>query len=80
MQLILGWALPDFAVLPIGDGLTMGIDDAIKAADWLGVKKIVGVHYDTFGFIKIDHKKATDTFNAAGLALHLPAIGSTIDL
>lgn len=80
MQLILGWALPDFAVLPIGDGLTMGVDDAIKAADWLGVKKIVGVHYDTFGFIKIDHKKATDTFNAAGLALHLPAIGSTIDL
>jgi L-ascorbate metabolism protein UlaG (beta-lactamase superfamily) len=80
MQLILGWALPDFAVLPIGDGLTMGVDDAIKAAQWLGVKKIVGVHYDTFGFIKIDHKKATDTFNAAGLALHLPAIGSTIDL
>jgi L-ascorbate metabolism protein UlaG (beta-lactamase superfamily) len=80
MQLILGWALPDFAVLPIGDGLTMGVDDAIKAADWLGVKKIVGVHYDTFGFIKIDHKKATDTFNTAGLALHLPAIGSTIDL
>ena len=80
MQLILGWALPDFAVLPIGDGLTMGVDDAIKAADWLGVKKIVGVHYDTFGFIKIDHKKATDTFNAASLALHLPAIGSTIDL
>ena len=80
MQLILGWALPDFAVLPIGDGLTMGVDDAIKAADWLGVKKIVGVHYDTFGFIKIDHKKATDTFDAAGLSLHLLAIGSTIDL
>ena len=80
MQLILGWAQPDFAVLPIGDDLTMGVDDAIKAADWLGVKSIVGVHYDTFGFIKIDHKKATDTFNAAGLALHLPAIGSTIDL
>ena len=80
MQLILGWALPDFAVLPIGDDLTMGVDDAIKAADWLGVKNIVGVHYDTFGFIKIDHKKATDTFNAAGLSLHLPAIGSTIDL
>jgi L-ascorbate metabolism protein UlaG (beta-lactamase superfamily) len=80
MQLILGWAQPDFAVLPIGDDLTMGVDDAIKAADWLGVKSIVGVHYDTFGFIKIDHKKATETFNAAGLALHLPAIGSTIDL
>ena len=80
MQLIPGWALPEFAVLPIGDGLTMGIDDAIKAAQWLGVKHVVGVHYDTFGFIKIDHKKATDAFDAAGLTLHLPAIGSTIDL
>jgi L-ascorbate metabolism protein UlaG (beta-lactamase superfamily) len=80
MQLIPGWAQPQFAVLPIGDGLTMGVDDAIKAAQWLGVKHVVGVHYDTFGFIKIDHKKATDTFNAAGLTLHLPAIGSTIDL
>src|SRR5580658_231859 len=80
MQLILGWTLPGFAVLPIGDGLTMGVDDAIKAADWLGVKNIVGVHYDTFGFIKIDHQKASDAFHAAGLALHLPAIGSSIEL
>ena len=80
MQLIPGWAPPDFAVLPIGDGLTMGVDDAIKAAQWLGVKRVVGVHYDTFGFIKIDHKKATDAFDAAGITLHLPAIGSTIGL
>lgn len=80
MQLIPGWAQPQFAVLPIGDGLTMGVDDAIKAAQWLSVKHVVGVHYDTFGFIKIDHKKATDAFDAAGLTLHLPAIGSTIDL
>jgi L-ascorbate metabolism protein UlaG (beta-lactamase superfamily) len=80
MQLIPGWAQPQFAVLPIGDGLTMGVDDAIKAAQWLSVKHVVGVHYDTFGFIKIDHKKATGAFDAAGLTLHLPAIGSTIDL
>jgi L-ascorbate metabolism protein UlaG (beta-lactamase superfamily) len=80
MQLIPEWGLPGFAVLPIGDGPTMGVEDAIKAAKWLGVKNVVGVHYDTFGFIKIDHKKATDTFHAAGLTLHLPAIGSTIEL
>jgi len=80
MQLIPEWALPGFAVLPIGDGLTMGVDDAIKASRWLGVKQIVGVHYDTFGFIKIDHQKAVDAFHAAGLTLHLPAIGSTIEL
>ena len=80
IQLIPRWALPEFAVLPIGDGLTMGVDDAITAAQWLGVKHVVGVHYDTFGFIKIDHAKATSAFDAAGLTLHLPAIGSSIEL
>ena len=80
MQLIPDWASPRFAVLPIGDGLTMGADDAVKAARWIGVKDVVGVHYDTFGFIKIDHHKAAGTFQQAGITLHLPAIGSTIDL
>lgn len=80
MQLIPEWTLPGFAVLPIGDGLTMGVDDAIKAAQWLGVKHVVGVHYDTFGFIKIDHAKAVAGFSRAGLMLHLPAIGSSIEL
>src|SRR5213076_1092433 len=35
-----------FAVLPIGDYFTMGIDDAVRAADFVGATKIVGVHYD----------------------------------
>ena len=80
MQLIVEWALPGFAVLPIGDDLTMGVDDAIRAAKWLGVKHVVGVHYDTFPFIKIDHENAIASFNRSDLTLHLPAIGSTIDL
>jgi len=80
MQLIVAWALPGFAVLPIGDDLTMGVDDAIRAAKWLGVKHVVGVHYDTFPFIKIDHENAIASFNRSDLTLHLPAIGSTIDL
>jgi L-ascorbate metabolism protein UlaG (beta-lactamase superfamily) len=80
MQLIAEWALPDFAVLCIGDNLTMGVDDAIKAARWLGVKQVVGVHYDTFGLIRIDHEKAMADFNRGELTLHLPAIGSTIQL
>ena len=51
MQLIPGWAKLDFAVLPIGDNFTMDAADAAKAADFIGCKTIVGVHY-TFGFIK----------------------------
>lgn len=78
MQLIPDWAALEFAVFPVGDGLTMGVEDAIKAARFVGVNKVVGVHYDTFDFIKIDHKKAVDAFKEAGITLHLPAIGSVI--
>jgi L-ascorbate metabolism protein UlaG (beta-lactamase superfamily) len=70
----------DFAVFPIGDFFTMGIDDAIRAAEFAGVKKFVGVHYDTFPPIKLDHAGATKAAQAAGQELLLPAIGETIDI
>jgi L-ascorbate metabolism protein UlaG (beta-lactamase superfamily) len=69
-----------FAVLPIGDFFTMGIDDAVRAAAFVGVTKIVGVHYDTFPPIKLDHGAATKTAQAAGKELLLPKIGETVEL
>ncbi len=80
MQLIPEWTKLDFAVLPIGDGLTMGVGDAIKAARFVGVTRVIGVHYDTFGYIKIDHEKAIQTFKEAGLTLYLLSIGSISEL
>jgi L-ascorbate metabolism protein UlaG (beta-lactamase superfamily) len=78
MQLISKGNKLDFAVLPIGDAVTMGVEDAIELATWLNTKDIVGVHYDTFGFIRIDHKKTMEKFNEANLRLHLVEIGETI--
>ncbi|SFE10607.1 L-ascorbate metabolism protein UlaG, beta-lactamase superfamily [Chitinophaga sp. CF118] len=80
MQLIPRFAKLDFAVLPIGDNFTMGADDAIVAAEFIKCKRIIGVHYDTFGYIKIDKEDVTRQFANAGLELLLPAIGSSIDL
>lgn len=80
MQLIPRYAKLDFAVLPIGDNFTMGAEDAIIAAEFIECKRIVGVHYDTFGYIKIDKEKTKQQFADAGLELLLPAIGSSIDL
>jgi L-ascorbate metabolism protein UlaG (beta-lactamase superfamily) len=37
-----------FAVLPIGDNFTMGVADAVKAAEFVRCDEILGVHYDTF--------------------------------
>lgn len=80
MTLIPKWATLDFAVFPIGDGLTMGIDDAIEAANFVNATKVIGVHYDTFGFIKINKTDAIQQFNDAGLSLYLPEIGNSIEL
>lgn len=80
MSLIPKWARLDFAVLPIGDVLTMGIEDAIEAAKLVGVTQVLGVHYDTFGFIKVDKAAAIAEFARAGITLHLPEIGETIEI
>jgi L-ascorbate metabolism protein UlaG (beta-lactamase superfamily) len=70
----------DWAFLPIGDNFTMGVDDAIKATDFIECKNVVGIHYDTFPPIKIDKDEATAKFLKAGINIKLPAIGETIDL
>ena len=80
MQLVPGFAETRFAVLPIGDNFTMGMEDAVEAAKMVQTKMVIGVHYDTFGFIKIDHQKAKDLFYRNGLELKLPAIGETIQI
>jgi L-ascorbate metabolism protein UlaG (beta-lactamase superfamily) len=70
----------NFAVLPVGDFFTMGIDDAVRAAEFVGVKKFVGVHYDTFPPIQLDHAAAKKVAQAAGKELILAAIGETLDI
>lgn len=80
MQLIPMFADIDFAILPVGDNFTMGPEDAVQAAKMVQTKMVIGVHYDTFGFIKIDHQKAVDLFKKNELKLLLPVIGESIDL
>jgi L-ascorbate metabolism protein UlaG (beta-lactamase superfamily) len=80
MQLIPMWAKLNFAVLPIGDNFTMDARDAVHCAGMIECKTVVGVHYDTFGFIKIDHEKVKKIFSDAGNTLKMPKIGETIEL
>lgn len=70
----------DFAIMPIGDNFTMGIKDAIKAADWVGTKRIIGMHYDTFPYIAIDQEAAKKAAAEAGKELILLNIGDSITL
>lgn len=70
----------DLAILPIGNNFTMGIEDAIIASDFVQCDKILGCHYDTFGFIEIDHEEAKRKFYEKGKDLMLLEIGENIEL
>lgn len=65
----------DFALLPIGNNFTMGVDNAIIASDMIKCEKIIGMHYDTFPNITIDKLEAQEKFNRAGKELILLNIG-----
>lgn len=80
MKLIGEYRKLNFAFLPIGDNFTMGIDNAIIAADFIKCDTIIGMHYDTFGWIKVDKKEAIQKFSNAGLNLTLMDIGASIEM
>jgi L-ascorbate metabolism protein UlaG (beta-lactamase superfamily) len=67
----------DLAIFPIGDNFTMGVDDAIWASNFVECDHVLGVHYDTFGWIKIDHEHAKGKFDAMNKLLTLLAIGES---
>ena len=60
-----------FAALCLGDNFTMDATDAIKAADYVRCREILGLHFDTFPPIKIDHRTTVEKFKTAGKNLFL---------
>jgi len=80
MKLIGEYKNIDFAFLPLGNNFTMGIDNAVIAADFVKCDRIIGMHYDTFDMIKIDHAEAISKFEATGKQLTLMKIGETITI
>lgn len=73
------WHL-DWAGLCLGDHFTMGPEDAATAARWTSAPRVIGMHYDTFPPIEIDHQAAHKYFEALGVELLLPGIGETVSV
>ena len=80
MQLIGEEFTIDFAFMPIGDNFTMDIKDALRAADFVKTDTIIGMHYDTFPYIKLDHNEAKNVAANAKKDLKLMEIGGTLTL
>lgn len=70
----------DAAFLCLGDHYTMDMVDAVHAAEFLGTDKVVGMHFDTFEAIAIDHDAAQKLFAEAKKSLKLPKPGETFVL
>ena len=80
MKLIGNYRTINFAFLPIGDTYTMGVDNAILAADFINCNKIIGMHYDTFDAIKINKEEAVKKFARSGNELLLFNVGERLEV
>ena len=71
----------DYALLPIGDNFTMGPDDAVIAAKFLGARNVIPIHYSTWPIIAQDPQafKAKAEAETASKVLTI-APGSTVEL
>jgi L-ascorbate metabolism protein UlaG (beta-lactamase superfamily) len=67
----------DLAFLPIGDNFTMGIDDAVKAVEFLGTRHVVPMHYDTFPIIQADPRQFAR--KVIGSQVHILKPGESLD-
>jgi len=56
----------DVALLPIGDNFTMGIEDAVKAAEFVDARVTIPMHYKTFPLIEADPQTFVDRVRAGG--------------
>jgi len=70
----------DLAILPIGNVFTMDYFDAERACKMLKASKCMGVHFDTFPPIKIDHDIVRTYMKLKGQDFFLPNIGVQFDL
>jgi L-ascorbate metabolism protein UlaG (beta-lactamase superfamily) len=77
MKLIPIWCKLDAAFLPIGDNFTMDAQDAVTASNFIECNNIIAMHFDTFGFIKINHEQVENLFQNANKKVKLPAIGES---
>jgi L-ascorbate metabolism protein UlaG (beta-lactamase superfamily) len=69
----------DLVVLPIGDNFTMGIDDAVKAIEFLKPKMAIPMHYRTFEVINVDPAEFVNKVKALGFKSQVLAIGSSYE-
>ncbi len=70
----------DYMLVPIGDNFTMGIDDAVKAVEFVNPGTAIPMHYNTFPVIKADPNEFKTKVEQAGKNCIVMEYGQEIEL
>ncbi len=70
----------DVALLPIGDNFTMGVEDAVKAVEFLNPKLTVPMHYKTFDLIDVDPDDFAHRVESLGKQVRVLGVGETLEI
>ena len=68
----------DVALLPIGDNFTMGIDDAVKAVEFLNPRLAIPMHYKTFDVIDVEPQEFVRKIESSGMKAQVLAVGEEL--
>jgi L-ascorbate metabolism protein UlaG (beta-lactamase superfamily) len=68
----------DVLLAPIGDNFTMGIDDAVKACEFVNPRMVIPIHYNTFPVIEVDPKNFKQKVEAKGVSCQVLEFGQEI--
>lgn len=81
MKLIGDLYKPDLALLPIGGRYTMGIEEAMMAAEFIGARLVIPIHYNTWPKIAADplqFKKAIE--RTTDMTVMIPRQGEPVEI
>jgi len=81
MKLIRELYHPEIAMLPIGGRYTMGPDEAMMAAEFIGADTVIPMHYNTFPPIEQDaeaFKKSIE--RTSNIRVKVLSPGETIEI
>ncbi|MGH7492368.1 MAG: metal-dependent hydrolase [bacterium] len=80
MQLIGQMNKIDVALLPIGDNFTMGVEDAVKAVEFLQPRLVIPMHYQTWDLIDADAEVFADKVKSLGVKAQIVEPGESLSV
>ena len=78
MKLIKELYHPDIAMIPVGGHYTMDIEQAGIAAEWIGAKITIPIHYNTFSMISVDITRFDMFLQTKGLNCQIMNAGDVL--